>query len=49
MNISLKVIRKKLGHQQSHYPENGFQQVSFANSTETYDGGTHVDYIMSKL
>jgi DNA topoisomerase-2 len=29
--------------------ENGFQQVSFANSTETYDGGTHVDYIMSQI
>ena len=29
--------------------ENGFQQVSFTNSTETYDGGTHVDYIMSQI
>lgn len=29
--------------------ENGFQQVSFANSIETYDGGTHVDYIMSQI
>jgi DNA topoisomerase-2 len=29
--------------------ESGFQQVSFANSTETYDGGTHVDYIMSQI
>jgi DNA topoisomerase-2 len=29
--------------------ENGFQQVSFANSTETYDGGTHVDYIMGQI
>lgn len=29
--------------------ENGFQQVSFANSTETYDGGTHVDYIMNQI
>ncbi len=29
--------------------ENGFQQISFANSTETYDGGTHVDYIMSQI
>jgi DNA topoisomerase-2 len=27
----------------------GFQQVSFVNSTETYDGGTHVDYIMSQI
>lgn len=29
--------------------ENGFQHVSFANSTETYDGGTHVDYIMNQI
>ena len=29
--------------------DNGFQQVSFANSTETYDGGTHVDYIMNQI
>ena len=29
--------------------ENGFQQVSFSNSIETYDGGTHVDYIMSQI
>jgi DNA topoisomerase-2 len=29
--------------------DNGFQQVSFANSTDTYDGGTHVDYIMSQI
>jgi len=29
--------------------ENGFQQVSFANSTETYDGGTHIDYIMNQI
>lgn len=29
--------------------ESGFEQVSFANSTETYDGGTHVDYIMNQI
>ncbi len=29
--------------------ESGFQQVSFVNSTETYDGGTHVEYIMSQI
>ena len=29
--------------------ENGFQQVSFANSTDTYDGGTHVDYVMNQI
>lgn len=29
--------------------ENGFQQVSFANATETYDGGTHLDYIMNQI
>ncbi len=27
----------------------GFQQVSFVNSTETYDGGTHVEYILSQI
>jgi len=29
--------------------DNGFQQVSFANSTDTYDGGTHVDYVMNQI
>lgn len=29
--------------------ENGFQQVSFANGTETYDGGTHVDYVLNQI
>jgi len=29
--------------------ENGFSHVSFANSTETYDGGTHVDYIINQI
>ena len=32
----------------SHSSE-GFQQVSFVNSTETYDGGNHVDYIMNQV
>lgn len=27
----------------------GFQQISFANSTETYDGGSHVDYVMNQI
>lgn len=27
----------------------GFQQVSFVNSTETYDAGTHVDYILGQI
>jgi DNA topoisomerase-2 len=31
------------------HSSNGFQQVSFANSTETYDGGTHIDYIMGQI
>jgi DNA topoisomerase-2 len=31
------------------HSSNGFQQISFANSTETYDGGTHTDYIMSHI
>ncbi len=29
--------------------EAGFQHVSFVNSTDTYDGGTHVDYIMNQV
>lgn len=29
--------------------DEGFQQVSFANSTDTYDGGTHVDYILNQI
>ena len=28
---------------------NGFQQVSFVNSTDTYDGGTHLDYVMNQI
>lgn len=27
----------------------GFQQISFVNSTDTYDGGTHVDYILGQI
>jgi DNA topoisomerase-2 len=27
----------------------GFQQVSFVNTTDTYDGGTHVDYILNQI
>jgi DNA topoisomerase-2 len=29
--------------------EDGFQQVSFANSVDTKDGGTHVEYIANQL
>ncbi len=29
--------------------EDGFHQVSFVNSTETWDGGTHVDYILNQI
>jgi len=29
--------------------ESGFQQVSFVNSIETYDGGTHVDYVLNQI
>lgn len=31
------------------HSESGFKQVSFVNSTETYDGGTHVDYILNQI
>ena len=27
----------------------GFQQISFVNSTETFDGGNHVDYILNQI
>lgn len=27
----------------------GYRQVSFVNSTETYDGGTHSDYIVNQI
>lgn len=36
----------KIGIAQS---KEGFSQVSFVNSVETYSGGTHVDYIMSQV
>lgn len=31
------------------HSEEGFQQVSFVNSTDTYDGGSHVDYILNQI
>jgi DNA topoisomerase-2 len=31
------------------HSQEGFQQISFANTTETYDGGNHVDYIMNQV
>lgn len=31
-------------------PSNGgFKQISFVNSTETYDGGTHIKYILDQI
>lgn len=29
--------------------DTGFKQVSFVNSTETFDGGNHVDYILNQI
>ncbi len=29
--------------------DDGFHQVSFVNSTDTYDGGTHVEYILNQI
>ncbi len=29
--------------------DDGFHQVSFVNTTETYDGGTHVEYILNQI
>ncbi len=31
------------------HSDDGFQQISFVNSTDTYDGGTHVDYILNQI
>lgn len=31
------------------HSDDGFQQISFINSTDTYDGGTHIDYILSQI
>lgn len=31
------------------HSQEGFQQVSFVNTTETYDGGNHVDYILNQI
>jgi DNA topoisomerase-2 len=30
-------------------PDNGGQNVSFVNAIDTYNGGTHVDYIMNQI
>lgn len=30
-------------------PSNGFDQVSFINSVETYQGGTHVDFVVNQI
>ena len=29
--------------------DEGFQQISFVNSIDTYDGGTHVDYVLNQI
>jgi DNA topoisomerase-2 len=29
--------------------DDGFHQVSFVNTTDTYDGGTHVEYILNQI
>lgn len=31
------------------HSEDGFSQVSFVNTTDTYDGGTHIDYILNQI
>jgi len=31
------------------HSQDGFQQISFVNSTDTYDGGSHVDYILNQI
>lgn len=32
----------------AHSPD-GFEQISFVNSVETYDGGTHIDYVLNPI
>ncbi len=49
MSIFMNLKKIKLGQLGIALSENGFQHVSFANSTDTYDGGTHVDYIMNQI
>lgn len=29
--------------------DDGFQQISFVNANDTYDGGTHIDYILNQI
>lgn len=29
--------------------QEGFQQISFVNTTDTYDGGSHVDFILNQI
>jgi DNA topoisomerase-2 len=29
--------------------DDGFRQISFVNSTDTYDGGTHTDYVLNQI
>lgn len=31
------------------YSKNGFNHISFVNSTPSFDGGTHIDYITDKI
>lgn len=31
------------------HSKDGFQQIGFINSTNVYEGGTHVDYVMNQL
>ena len=31
------------------HSNDGFNQISFVNSTETYDGGNHVDYVLNQI
>ena len=31
------------------HSDDGFKQISFVNSTDTYDGGSHVDYILNQI
>jgi len=31
------------------HSNDGFNQISFVNSTDTYDGGVHVDYVLNQI
>ena len=48
-NVFYQTLRDKSWSLGISNSSDGFQQVSFVNSTDTYDGGSHVDYILNQI